>query len=261
MFEELENHGWSLSSINHGELIAKMEFEDECKYLVEVLTGWSLEIENHIIKRGGGQADQTKDLTHKFVHRGWEKNRITVQNTITFENKYDEKQSDSTSHEIDHILENADGKLAALEIEWNNKDEFFDRDFQAMRRLYELDIIDLGIILTRGPKLELQFKGVVSEFFEREGILEFNDFSRLTAKFTDELGRERFSFPTNPQKKEIERKLRGAGVSFQDACADVFVTNKFGGTTTNWRQLLQRVERRDAGRTPMLFLGMPKIVI
>jgi|TARA_B100001971_G_C17651519_1_gene268285 hypothetical protein len=50
-------------------------------------------------------------------------------------------------------------------------------------------------------------------------------------------------------------------VSFTDACADVFVANKFAGTTTNWRQLHLRIARRDADRTPMLFLGIPKFSV
>jgi hypothetical protein len=258
LFEQLENNQWSVKSINHGETIAKIEFSEQFEFLVSALCEWKLDVENHIIKRGGGQADQTQDLTEKFNARGWQKNRITVQNSITFETKYDARSSDSTSHEIDHIIENSNQRLMALEIEWNNKDEFFDRDFQAMRRLYELDIIDLGVILTRGPELEDQLKGVISSYFRRESINDFADFERLVEKFSDTQGNSRFSFPTDAQKNQIRVKLR-RGDSFEIASAEVFKTNKYGGTTTNWRQLDYRIERRDAGRTPMLFLGMPPI--
>ena len=37
----------------------------------------------------------------------------------------------------------------ALEIEWNNKDPFFDRDLNNFRLLFELRVISIGVIVTR----------------------------------------------------------------------------------------------------------------
>jgi restriction endonuclease BglII len=36
----------------------------------------------------------------------------------------------------------------ALEVEWNNKDPFFDRDLNNFRLLFELRAIDVGVIIT-----------------------------------------------------------------------------------------------------------------
>ena len=258
MFERLTEAGWAVRDINYGNVIAQKVFGSQFTILTNLLVNWSLDVENSIIKRGGGQADQTSELTDLFVENGWKKNRITVENRINFENFYSERTSDSTSHEIDHIIESDNGELAAFEIEWNNKDEFFDRDFQAMRRLYELNVIDLGVILTRGPALEDQFKDIVANYFQKHQVNDIENFSDLRARFTDERGNERFSFPTESQKRKILAKLR-ANSNFHQAAASVFVSDKFAGTTTNWRQLQKRIERRDAGRTPLIFLGIPPI--
>ena len=61
-------------------------------------------------------------------------------------------------HNIDFVK-----KRVALDIEWNSKDQTFDRDLLAMRTYYECDLISVGIILTRTEELnevfnELYFK-------------------------------------------------------------------------------------------------------
>ena len=73
--------------------------------------------------------------------------------------------------------------------------------------------------------------------------------------FTDDIGNERFSFPTKQQKIAIEKRAKKK--SFERASAEIFKRDKYGSSTTNWRQLNRRIERKDAGRTPMIFLGIP----
>ncbi len=260
MFEVLEQKGWEIVAINHGDLIARIEFQEEIKKIVDALDVWNLEIENNIIKRGGGQADQTLALTESFYNHDWFKNEVTVENVVTFQKKFEQISSNSTTHEIDHLISNKFGRMIALEIEWNNKDEFFDRDFQSMRGLYELGVIDLAIIITRGQKLENCFKHIVTNYFKMNSIFDFKDFATLENKFRNNEGDSRFSFPTNPQAKEIRKKLARV-VPFYQASADVFVSNKFGSTTTNWRQLEKRIARNNAGRTPMIFFGIPPMAI
>jgi hypothetical protein len=35
----------------------------------------------------------------------------------------------------------------ALEVEWNNKDPFYDRDLNNFRLLFDLQVIDVGVIM------------------------------------------------------------------------------------------------------------------
>lgn len=46
----------------------------------------------------------------------------------------------------------------ALEIEWNNKDPFFDRDLNNFRLLFELRAVSVGVIITRSDDLQRIFK-------------------------------------------------------------------------------------------------------
>ena len=45
----------------------------------------------------------------------------------------------------------------ALEVEWNNKDPFYDRDLNNFRLLFELRAIDAGVIITRCTELQKIF--------------------------------------------------------------------------------------------------------
>ncbi len=61
----------------------------------------------------------------------------------------DGQEHASPTHKVDCFK----GRVA-LEVEWNNKDPFFDRDLNNFRLLYDLRVIDLGIVVTRTTALE-----------------------------------------------------------------------------------------------------------
>lgn len=44
-----------------------------------------------------------------------------------------------------------------LEIEWNNKDPFFDRDLNNFRLLFDLRVVSVGVIITRCDELQTIF--------------------------------------------------------------------------------------------------------
>lgn len=48
----------------------------------------------------------------------------------------------------------------ALEIEWNNKDAFFDRDLNNFRLLFDLRVVSVGIVITRCDDLQDIFKNL-----------------------------------------------------------------------------------------------------
>ena len=60
---------------------------------------------------------------------------------------------ESPTHKVDCFK----GRVA-LELEWNNKDPFFDRDLNNFRLLFDLRAIDVGVIITRATELQVIFK-------------------------------------------------------------------------------------------------------
>jgi len=83
-----------------------------------------------LVRGGGGEGELTqrlrKSLSEKF---GWTKHNFEIQKII------DGQERESISHEIDHVKRFPNGTLV-LEIEWNNKDPFFDRDLESFKRLH-----------------------------------------------------------------------------------------------------------------------------
>ena len=65
-----------------------------------------------------------------------------------------------TENYIDgHNIDFLKGRIA-FDLEWNSKDQTFDRDLLAMRTYYDCDIVSAGIIVTRSQDLNDVFKTV-----------------------------------------------------------------------------------------------------
>ena len=56
-------------------------------------------------------------------------------------------------HNIDFLK-----NRVAFDLEWNSKDQTFDRDLLAMRTYYDCGLIDVGVIVTRAENLNEVFK-------------------------------------------------------------------------------------------------------
>ena len=56
---------------------------------------------------------------------------------------------DAPTHKVDCFRNGV-----ALEIEWNNKDPFYDRDLNNFRLLFDLRAISVGVIITRCDELQ-----------------------------------------------------------------------------------------------------------
>ena len=61
----------------------------------------------------------------------------------------------SPTHKIDCFK-----NRVAVEIEWNNKDPFFDRDLNNFRLLFDLRAVSVGVIITRTDELQEIFDGL-----------------------------------------------------------------------------------------------------
>lgn len=53
------------------------------------------------------------------------------------------------THHVDYFR-----NRVAIETEWNNKDPFYDRDLTTFRLLFDLNVLDVGVIITRGSALQ-----------------------------------------------------------------------------------------------------------
>lgn len=114
---------------------------DEWEDVKAVLGGFRLH-HTEIAKPGGRKSLIADRLDGAFKKRGWKEKRFDTRILI------DGQEHKSPTHEVDVLK----GRVA-LEVEWNNKDPFYDRDLNNFRLLFDLRVIDVGIIITRCSEL------------------------------------------------------------------------------------------------------------
>jgi hypothetical protein len=114
----------------------------EASDIAEVLQAFRLK--HTEIEIGGGNKSKVSGFIDQALYaRGWVEKAFDTKFVV------DSHEYPSPTHSIDCVK----GKVA-LEVEWNNKDPFFDRDLNNFRLLYDLRIVDVGVIVTRATSLE-----------------------------------------------------------------------------------------------------------
>jgi len=118
---------------------------DEWRDILNVLRDFRLH-HTEIATPGGRKSLIADRLDSGFKKFGWREKRFDTRITV------DGVEHPSPTHEVDMFK----GRVA-LEVEWNNKDPFFDRDLNNFRLLFDLRVIDVGIIITRHTELQNLF--------------------------------------------------------------------------------------------------------
>jgi len=139
--EHYEVHEW-----RHAVSVLIGDFPDEFDEICDVLTRFRLR-KSDLVVGGGHKSNIAGWIDSQFYDRGWREKRFETAITI------DNVSSETPTHAIDCFK-----NRVALEIEWNNKDPFFDRDLNNFRLLFELRAISVGVIVTRTDALQSLFK-------------------------------------------------------------------------------------------------------
>lgn len=243
MLEDLRQAGYDVLALHHAAAILQHDMPQAIADLEAVLLGLEIPVEE-LVSGGGGEAPSTQRKRRRLAELGWAKRNVTVRKLVGFDEE--ETETQSLSHEIDHVKKFGD-HVFALEIEWNNKDPFFDRDLESFKRLHAEGAISVGGIITRGLSLQQNLKRMLLEFANREEVDSIEDLDAYNYS------------PTRRQRQLIED--RAARVGFRQGWVDVFVSDKFGEATTHWRKLEDRVSRGVGNPCPLLLIGIPDSVV
>ena len=120
----------------------------EWNEIVAILRDFRL-LRSEVSAAGGGRSPISKGLDSKFYALGWEEKQFKTAIKI------DGAEYASPTHKVDCFKGGV-----ALELEWNNKDPFFDRDLNNFRLLFDLRAIDVGVIITRSSDLQQIFNAI-----------------------------------------------------------------------------------------------------
>jgi len=243
LLEELQEKGFETQFESHAAAILEHDFPEAVKDLEKALSGLSIPI-TEIIGSGGGETKGTQRMRRAFNDVGWHKFTFEVKRIING------VEREAISHEIDHVKDFRKYKLA-LEIEWNNKDPFFDRDLENFKRLHADGAISTGIIITRAASLHGRMWDFVFRFAKEQKIKTFTDLERLNIDLT------------RRQKAAIQKRVERPKnpIDFTTAWADQFVSDKYGEATTHWKKLMDRISRGVGNPCPLLLIGLPDSLV
>jgi len=259
MLDRLREKGFQVVFESHAIAILDRDFPSALREIEAALENFEIPI-TEIIGSGGGETKGTQRLRRALAGQGWLKTIFEIRKAIRIaeaerETNAVELERESTTHEIDHVKafqgDFSGSKLIALEIEWNNKDPFFDRDLENFSRLHAEGVISVGVIITRGPDLHEQMWDFVYRYATEQKIQSFEDLERLQIGITPK------------QKTAVNKRVTRAKkpIQFPQAWSDKFVGDKYGEATTHWNKLMTRVSRGVGSPCPLLLLGLPASIV
>ena len=141
--QKYEVHEWK-----HACAILAIDFPAEWNDIIALLAQFQLR-KSWIVVGGGRKSGVAEAIDDFLYQRGWIEKEFATSVTV------DTRVMDSPTHKVDCYK-----NRVALEIEWNNKDPFFDRDLNNFRLLFDLRAISVGVIMTRCDHLQAIFKSL-----------------------------------------------------------------------------------------------------
>jgi len=163
LLEKFEFHNY-----NHALEIVTQAFPNEWVELVDCMRNLSITMAD-LRESGGNETNIPPKFDNALSPHGWREIRISGDLHVKsfprqaerrgrfsqepFEERVFEGYIDG--HNIDFIK-----NRVAFDLEWNSKDQTFDRDLLAMRTYYDCDLISIGIIITRSEELDDVFRTI-----------------------------------------------------------------------------------------------------
>ncbi len=129
----------------HATAIFERDFPDEWNDVCDVLSRFKL-CKSYLTTPGGRKSLVSSWIDSELYAKGWIEKEFDTSVVV------DGNATESPTHSVDCYR-----NRVALEIEWNNKDPFFDRDLNNFRLLFELRVISVGIVVTRCDALQVIF--------------------------------------------------------------------------------------------------------
>lgn len=119
---------------------------DEWSDIIEILRDFRL-YKSEVLAAGGRKSPIASRIDKRFYEREWVEKKFDTKIEV------DGHEFESPTHSVDCFK----GRVG-VEVEWNNKDPFYDRDLNNFRLLFDLRVMDVGIIITRASELQAIFK-------------------------------------------------------------------------------------------------------
>lgn len=173
---------YDVYSYRHAAAILKTAYADHLAQIEQALLGFSISTTD-IAMPGGNESTIPKLFSAALRPNGWLESRIQADLVVRVIEKTGTKKrgKDSETARQATVLENyIDGHKidyvkdrVALDLEWNSKDQTFDRDLYAFRMFHECGVIGAAVLVTRSAKLNAVFEAL--ELLQKDGTIAYED--------------------------------------------------------------------------------------
>lgn len=151
------NQKYELYNFNNAVEILSNAYMQEYLEIISALENIEIRIED-ITAKGGNESMIPKKFSEIMRPLDWKELKITGDLLVKLHSRNPSGVEEIVikdyidGHNIDYVK----GKVA-VDMEWNSKDQTFDRDLYAFRAFYECGIIECGAIITRSAELNTIF--------------------------------------------------------------------------------------------------------
>ncbi len=136
---------YEVKDYRHAAAILAHEFPIEYQEICQTLRDFRITRED-IRKPGGNESTIPKKLSTFLRPLGWKEKQLQARMIA------DDVEVHQDTHKVDYLK----GRIA-FDMEWNSKDQTFDRDLFAFRTFFDYDRISVGVLVTRSNDLDSLF--------------------------------------------------------------------------------------------------------
>lgn len=153
---------FEVHSFRHAAEVLATSCPSELAELVEALSRFRMTCAD-IQAKGGNESQIPKRVAALLRPKKWFETRIRGDLVVTIETHADDGSNVSEQrienfldgHKVDFVK-----NRVAFDLEWNSKDQTFDRDLYAFRAFHEAGVISAAVLMTRSASLNDVFKGL-----------------------------------------------------------------------------------------------------
>jgi Restriction endonuclease BglII len=133
---------YEIHDYKHAAAILANEFPTEAREVFEALRKFRF-TEEEVKKPGGNESNFPKKFSEILRPLGW------VEDTLRAKMVVDDIEISHDTHKVDYLK----GRVA-FDLEWNSKDQTFDRDLYAFSTFFAYNKISVGVLVTRSNDLD-----------------------------------------------------------------------------------------------------------
>lgn len=169
--------------------VLSQSFPQQFSQIINVLT--RLEVTKSMIRTPGGSKGPIAKYVDTLFDENWQETRISADLKVQLHHARSRNLISEYTREgfLDgHRIDFLNGRVA-VDLEWNSKDQTYDRDLYAFSAFHGAGAIDVGVLITRGSSLNNKYLKSLGKALKKDGTEDKTDAYRKFGASTTWMGK------------------------------------------------------------------------